>query len=77
MNAYPNETFKTANHLNVPDILWDNLLERFLFGKNLEITYKRDKILDNVYIDNIEQEPDLLKIPPAVWNKIYKREKRT
>lgn len=74
VNAYPNETFKTANHLNVPDILWDNLLERFLFGKNLEITYKRDKILDNVYIDNIEQEPDLLKIPPAVWNKIYKKE---
>lgn len=73
-NVYCNEIFQTANHLNVPNFLWDNFLERFLFGKNLEITYSRDKALDIIHVDNIEDEPDLLKIPPAVWTKIYKRE---
>lgn len=71
---YPGEIFQTANHLNVPDFLWDNFLERFLFGKNLELTYKRDAPIDVIHIDNIEQEPDLLKIPPAVWTKIYKKD---
>ncbi len=73
-NIYPNEIFRTANYLNVPDFIWDNFLEKVLFGKDLEITYKRDKILDIIFIDNIEQEPDFIKIPPAVWNKIYKKE---
>lgn len=72
--AYPDETFETANFLNVPDFLWDTVLERVLYGKTLEITYPRDKALDVIHVDNIEQEPDLLKMPPSVWSKIYKRE---
>ena len=73
-NAYPDETFETANFLNVPDFLWDNVLERVLYGKTLEITYPRDRALDVIHVDNIEQEPDLLKMPPSVWSKIYRRE---
>lgn len=73
-SAYPDETFETANFLNVPDFLWDNVLERILYGKDLEVTYSRDKPLDKIVIENIEQEPDLLKIAPSVWSKIYKRE---
>lgn len=72
--AYPDETFETANFLDIPDFLWDNVVERFLYGKNLEVTYPRDKPLDVIHVDSIEQEPDLLKIQPSVWSKIYRRE---
>ena len=73
-HAYPDETFETANFLNVSDFLWDNFIERFLYGKDLERTYKRDGPIDTISIDNIEEEPDLLKMAPSVWSKIYKRE---
>lgn len=72
--VYPDETFETANFLDVPDFLWDNLIEDFLYGKNIEMTYPRDKPLDVIHIENIEQEPDFLKMAPSVWSKIYKRE---
>lgn len=73
-SAYPEETFETANFLDVPDFLWDNVIEGFLYGKNIKGIYERDKPLDIVHVDNIEQEPDLLKMQPSVWSKIYKRE---
>lgn len=72
--AYPDETFETENFVNVPDFVWDNFLERFLYGKNLEITYPRDRPLDEIHVDNIEQEPDMLKMHPSVWSKIYRRD---
>lgn len=73
-HAYPNEHFETANFLNVSDFLWDNVLEKVLYGKDIEVTYKRDEVISEIYVDNIEKEPDLLKIAPSVWSKIYKRE---
>ena len=73
-HAYPDEKFETANFLDIPDFVWDNFVERFLYGKTLEVTYPRDKPIDVIHVDNIEQEPDLLKMAPAVWSKIYKRE---
>lgn len=73
-SAYPDETFETANFLDVPDFLWDNVIEGFLYGKKIKMTYPRDKPLDVIHVDNIEQEPDLLKMQPSVWSKIYKRE---
>ena len=70
---YPGETFETENFVNVPDFVWDNFVEKFLYGKTLEVTYPRDRPLDIIYVDNIEEEPDLLKMHPSVWCKIYKR----
>ena len=29
-SAYPDETFETANPLNVPDYVWDHILEHAL-----------------------------------------------
>ena len=72
--AYPDETFETENFINVPDFVWDNFVEGFLYGKTLEITYPRDKPLDVIKVDNIEQEPDMLKMHPSVWCKIYRRD---
>ena len=72
--SYPGEKFESANFLDIPDVLWDNVVERFLYGKTLEVTYPRDKPIDVIHVDNIEQEPDLLKMQPSVWCKIYKRE---
>ncbi|WP_407410424.1 glycosyltransferase [Methanobrevibacter sp.] len=73
-SAYPDETFESANFLDIPDVLWDNVVERVLYGKTLEVTYPRDGPIDIIHVDNIEQEPDLLKIQPSVWCKIYRRE---
>ena len=71
---YPGETFETENFINVPDFVWDNFVERFLYGKTLEVTYPRDRPLDVISVDNIEQEPDMLKMHPSVWCKIYRRD---
>lgn len=71
---YPDETFETENFINVPDFVWDNFVERFLYGKTLEVTYPRDRPLDVISVDNIEQEPDMLKMHPSVWCKIYRRD---
>ena len=73
-SAYPDETFESANFLDIPDVIWDNVVERVVYGKTLEVTYPRDKPIDVIHVDNIEQEPDLLKMQPSVWCKIYKRE---
>lgn len=72
--AYPDEVFETENFIKVPDFLWDNFVERFLYGKTLEVTYPRDRPLDVIKVDNIEQEPDMLKMHPSVWTKIYRRD---
>lgn len=72
--AYPDEVFETENFINVPDFLWDNVVEKMLYGKTLEVTYPRDRPLDTIKVDNIEQEPDLLKMHPSVWCKIYRRD---
>lgn len=71
---YPDETFETENFINVPDFVWDHFVERFLYGKRLEVTYPRDKPLNILRVDNIEQEPDMLKMHPSVWSKIYRRD---
>jgi glycosyltransferase involved in cell wall biosynthesis len=72
--AYPDETFETENFIRVPDFLWDGVVERLLYGKTLEVTYPRDRPLDKIAVDNIEEEPDLLKMHPSVWSKIYRRD---
>lgn len=72
--AYPDETFETENFINVPDFIWDNVLESLIYGKPIQGTYPRDSPLDTIRIDNIEQEPDILKMHPAVWSKIYRRD---
>ncbi len=71
--AYPDETFETENFIKVPDFLWDNFIEKALYGKTLEVTYPRDKPLDTIRVDSIEDEPDMLKMHPSVWSKIYRR----
>ena len=71
---YPGETLETENFINVPDFIWDNFVERFLYGKTLEVTYPRDKPLHIIKVDNIEQEPDMLKMHPSVWCKIFRRD---
>lgn len=72
--AYPDETFETENFLDVPDELWDNVIEKFVYGKPVDGTYSKDVPLDVLHIEEIEEEPDFLKMHPAVWSKIYKRE---
>lgn len=72
--CYPDECFESENFINVPDFIWDNFVERFLYGKTLEVTYPRDRPLDIIKVDGIEEEPDMLKMHPSVWSKIYRRD---
>lgn len=73
-HAYPDETFETANFLNVSDFVWDNFLEKMVYGRDVEGTYSRNGPIDKIKIGNIEEEPDLLKMAPSVWSKIYRRD---
>lgn len=68
------ENFEIANPLNISDTLWENVFKKILYGKDIEVTYDRNRPVSVIKIDDITQEPDLLKIPPSVWCKIYKRE---
>ena len=71
---YPDEEFETANPLNVPDFIWENIVEKVLYGSNIQGEYDRTKEIDTIYIKDIKDEPDILKIPPSVWTKLFKRE---
>ena len=71
---YPDEIFETENFIRVPDFLWDSVVEKFLYGRTLEVTYPRDQPLDVIRVSNIEEEPDMLKMHPSVWCKIYRRD---
>ena len=71
---YPDETLETENFIKVPDFLWDNVVEKILYGKTIKAKYPRDKALDTIQVDNIEEEPDLLKMHPSVWCKIFRRD---
>lgn len=72
--AYPDENLEEANPLNVSDFLWSHALERLLYGKDIVNIYQRKKPVDIIKVDKVTDEPDLLKIAPSVWTKIYKRE---
>lgn len=71
---YPGEDFKEANPLNVSDKAWNKVFKKVLYGNDIEATYARDKPVDIIKVNSIEEEPDLLKIPPSVWTKLYRRE---
>lgn len=73
-SAYPDETFETANPLNVPDYVWDHILEHALYGKKIQGKYERNSPVDVIHVKSIKEEPDLLKMAPSVWSKIFKRE---
>ena len=73
-SAYPDETFETANPLNVPDYVWDHILEHALYGKKIQGKYERNRPVDVIHVKSIKEEPDLLKMAPSVWSKIFKRE---
>ncbi|MCL2116648.1 MAG: glycosyltransferase [Methanobrevibacter sp.] len=73
-DVYPNETLEKHNPLNVNDFIWSNALEHLLYGSDIVKTYNREKPADVIKINEITEEPDLLKIPPSVWTKIYKRD---
>lgn len=68
--TYPDEVFEDANPLNVSDFVWNNVLEKILYGRKLS---KKEGKVDIIKIDSIEEEPDLLKMAPSVWTKICKR----
>ena len=71
---YPDEVFETENFIKVPDFLWDNFVERALYGKTMKTSYPRDVPVGEVIASDIEEEPDLLKMHPSIWSKIYRRD---
>ena len=71
---YPTETLEDANLLNVPNFIWKHLIKKILFGNDIIKKYNRKEPIDIIKVKKIEEEPDLFKINPSVWTKIYKRE---
>ena len=50
----------------IVSFLWSNIFYRLFYGKPSEV---RDKI----FISNIRQNPEILKILPSIWTKIFKK----
>ena len=71
-SAYPDETFETANPLNVPDYVWDHILEHALYGKKIQGKYERNSPVDVIHVKSIKEEPDLLKMAPLSGVKYLK-----
>lgn len=72
---YPDEKFYEANPLNVSDEAWERIFKKIVYGRDIIATYEeRNNEIDTIYVEKIEDEPDLLKVPPSVWTKLYKRE---
>ena len=46
--------------------LWTNIFYKLFYGKSGEIK-------DKIYIQNIRQNPEILKILPSIWTKIFKK----
>lgn len=64
---------KENNPLNIPDFLW-NIIKIFLYGKNIKGKYPRSNVVNEIEIESINEEPDIFKMSPAIWSKIYKHE---
>ena len=71
---YPNETIDSSKYLEVPDFIYDNIIKKILYGSYSGKKYNTTEKLDFIKINNINEEPDLLTMPPAVWNKLFKKE---
>ncbi|MDO5848454.1 MAG: glycosyltransferase family 2 protein [Methanobrevibacter sp.] len=69
---YPGEEFQEANPLNISDALWKSVFKRILYGRDNPSNYNRDRPIDEIVIEDIQEEIDILNIPPAVWSKIYR-----
>ena len=70
---YPNEYFEN-NKSNKFNLLYETFVNRVIYGVKLNSKYSLKKPIDIVYSEKIEDEHNLLKMPPAVWCKLYKRE---
>ena len=70
---YPNEEFQEANPLNVSDDVWNMAGKKILYGKDNPSTVNREKPVDTIFVKSIEEEIDILKAPPSVWTKLYRR----
>ena len=70
-NVYPNEEFKTHNPLNIPEPLYEKFGKRLIYSKNIS---KNNGMVDKIKINSLAEEPDLAKMSPSVWCKIYRKE---
>lgn len=52
----------------VVSFIWTKILYPILYGRALEYSWK-------VVIDDVRKDPAILKMLPAIWTKIVKREK--
>lgn len=71
---YPGEELRESNPLEISDALWNRVFKKIVYGKDIEKNTKRDRPVAIVKVDSIKEEPDLLKIPPSIWTKIYKKD---
>ena len=70
---YPDEKFRDANPLGISDTLWNGVFKNIVYGRNNKSNYDRDKPIDKLVINNIQEEIDILDMSPAIWSKIYRR----
>ena len=71
---YHNVNFDKIKPSKISNFIHQNIISHFLYGKKLKSNYSLNQHVDLVYAKHINDEPNLLKIAPSVWSRIYKRE---
>ena len=54
------------NFSGIVSFLWSKVFYRLFYGSS-------GKILDKIFISDIRQNPEILKILPSIWTKIFKK----
>jgi len=59
---------ENPNLSSLASFLWKNIFFKFFYGK------KRKIDSNEIYLKSINEDPNILKILPSIWTKIYRRD---
>ena len=65
---YKDDISKNPNLSGIFSFFWEKIFFNQIYGKKIR------KNSQKIYIPHIRDEPDILKILPSIWSKIYKRD---
>lgn len=68
IDEYKDDIVGNPNLSNFTSFLWKNFFSNFIYGKKKKIDS------NEIYLKNIDNDQDILKILPSIWTKIYRRE---
>ena len=65
---FKEDILENPNFSPITSFLWKNIFFKIIYGKKKTINS------NEIYLKNIDEDIDILKILPSIWTKIYKME---